>query len=290
MPRGLDHIVHAVRDLDAAAEFYRRAGFQAGARNRHPWGTHNHVVQFPGFFIEILTVAEPEKLTGEGLPRIFGGANRDAIARGDGFSMLLLESPDAEADRADFERAGVAASAVLPFSRTATLPDGGTTTVGFSLAFAADARSPHAGFAVCRQHNPAAFWKPDYQVHANGAAAVRGAVLVAANPSDHRGFLAAWTGVHDVVADTVCISVQTPRGEIAIMTPVAFGERFGVSVAADGEGLSVKGLRLAARDLDAAEAALRGGDVISLRHDGRLVVPPQAAFGATLIFEAAGGI
>ena len=168
MPRGLDHIVHAVRDLDAAAEFYRRAGFQVGARNRHPWGTHNHVVQFPGFFIEILTVAEPEKLTGEGLPRIFGGANRDAIARGDGFSMLLLESPDAEADRADFERAGIAASAVLPFSRTATLPDGGTTTVGFSLAFAADARSPHAGFAVCRQHNPAAFWKPDYQVHANG--------------------------------------------------------------------------------------------------------------------------
>ncbi|MGP8122859.1 MAG: VOC family protein, partial [Xanthobacteraceae bacterium] len=44
MSRGLDHIVHAVRGLDAAAEFYRRAGFVVGARNRHPWGTHNHIV------------------------------------------------------------------------------------------------------------------------------------------------------------------------------------------------------------------------------------------------------
>jgi catechol 2,3-dioxygenase-like lactoylglutathione lyase family enzyme len=36
MARGLDHIIHAVRDLDAAAELYRRLGFTVGARNRHP--------------------------------------------------------------------------------------------------------------------------------------------------------------------------------------------------------------------------------------------------------------
>jgi catechol 2,3-dioxygenase-like lactoylglutathione lyase family enzyme len=55
MARGLDHIVHAVRDLDAAADLYRRLGFTVGARNKHPWGTHNHVVQLSGFFIELLT-------------------------------------------------------------------------------------------------------------------------------------------------------------------------------------------------------------------------------------------
>jgi catechol 2,3-dioxygenase-like lactoylglutathione lyase family enzyme len=32
MPHGLDHIVHAVRDLDAAAEFYLGAGFTVGAQ------------------------------------------------------------------------------------------------------------------------------------------------------------------------------------------------------------------------------------------------------------------
>jgi catechol 2,3-dioxygenase-like lactoylglutathione lyase family enzyme len=71
MSRGLDHVVHAVRDLEAAAEFYRRLGFTVGARNRHAWGTHNHLVQLPGFFVELLTVAEPEKLGSDGFSALF---------------------------------------------------------------------------------------------------------------------------------------------------------------------------------------------------------------------------
>ena len=61
MARGLDHIVHAVADLDGAAQIYRQLGFTVGARNKHPWGTHNHIVQLPGFFIELLTLAEREQ-------------------------------------------------------------------------------------------------------------------------------------------------------------------------------------------------------------------------------------
>src|SRR5262245_52600057 len=79
MPRGLDHIVHAVRDLDAAADLYRRLGFSVGARNRHPWGTHNHIVQLPGFFIELLTLAEPDKIGDDGFSRLFAAYNRDFV-------------------------------------------------------------------------------------------------------------------------------------------------------------------------------------------------------------------
>jgi hypothetical protein len=288
MARGLDHIVHAVRDLDAAADVYRRAGFTVGARNRHPWGTHNHVVQFPGFFIEVLTVAEPEKLVGEGLPRIFGAANRDAIARGDGFSMLILESRDIAADIADLARAGIGASPELPFSRQAVLPDGATATVGFSLAFARDPLSPQTGFAVCRQHNPAAFWKPDYQHHANGASGVLGVVLVADNPTDHHIFLEAFTGVRDLHSSSIGLTAKTPRGEVAVMEAVSFRDEFGVLPALEGEGAALKGLRLAVADLDATERTLRAGGLTPERRVGRLVVPPQAAFGATLIFEQPG--
>ncbi len=92
MARGLDHIVHAVKDLDAAAELYRRMGFTVGARNKHPWGTHNHIVQLPGFFIELLTVGEPEKLGDDGFSKLFGRYNQDFLSRGEGLSLLILES------------------------------------------------------------------------------------------------------------------------------------------------------------------------------------------------------
>ena len=81
MPRGLDHAVHAVHDLDAAAELYRRLGFKVGARNRHSWGTHNRLVQLPGFFIELLTVAEPEKLGADGFSILFGRFNQSFLSR-----------------------------------------------------------------------------------------------------------------------------------------------------------------------------------------------------------------
>src|SRR5262249_5039190 len=105
MPRGLDHVVHAVRDLEAAAELYRRLGFTVGARNQHSWGTHNHLVQLPGFFLELLTVAEPEKLTGEGFAELFGVFNREFLAHQQGLSFIMLESEDVPADAAQFRAA-----------------------------------------------------------------------------------------------------------------------------------------------------------------------------------------
>lgn len=92
MPRGLDHVVHAVRDLDAAAQLYQRLGFTVGTRNRHPWGTHNRIVQMPGFFIELLTVAEPDRLGSDPFSALFGTFNRVFLTHHEGFSFVVVES------------------------------------------------------------------------------------------------------------------------------------------------------------------------------------------------------
>ena len=142
MPRGLDHIVHAVRDLDAAAALYRSFGFTVGARNRHPWGTHNYLVQFPGFFVELLTLAEPDKLGDDGFSTMFGAYNRDFLKRQEGLSLLILKSCDARADEAEFRAAGIAASEVMRFEREGRRPDGSPVKVAFSLTFDEDKARP----------------------------------------------------------------------------------------------------------------------------------------------------
>jgi catechol 2,3-dioxygenase-like lactoylglutathione lyase family enzyme len=155
MPGGLDHIAHAVRDLDAAAEFYRRAGFTVGARNRHPWGTHNVIVQVKEFFIELVTVAEPEKIVPYGARAFsFGAYHQDFLSAREGLSMLLLNSGNATEDARSFEAAGIGNSRVFEFGREGTKPDGTVVKLAFSLAFARDPSSPNVRFAACQHHFP----------------------------------------------------------------------------------------------------------------------------------------
>lgn len=270
MARGLDHIVHAVRDLDAAAQAYRQLGLTVGARNRHPWGTHNHLVQFPGFFIEILTVAEPEKLGGDGFSTLFGGYNRSFLERQEGFSMLILESGDAGADEREFVRARIAASSAMRFEREGKRPDGSPVQVAFSLAFARDALAPEIGLAVCQQHYPENFWNADFQHHANGATGVLGAVLVAADPAQHAVVMAAFAGAEAARPDEGEIVFATPRGEITVMTPTLFQDRFGAEAPDISQGARLAALRLADE-----------------RAGAPTVVAADQLFGATLVFEAA---
>jgi hypothetical protein len=287
MARGLDHVVHAVRDLDGAAEFYRRAGFTVGARNRHPWGTHNQIVQLPGFFIELLTVAEPDKLGDDGISELFGKFNRDFLAHNEGLPLLILESQDAQADANSFAEAGIAASEPMRFERDGKRPDGATVKLAFSLTFAANATASAIGFATCQQHYPENFWNPAFQSHANGALGIAGVVMVAGKPADHRFFLSSFSGVPDIEFGPGKLSVETPRGEIAIMDPVGFRSRFGSAAPATTSGIRLAAIRLTVADLDATEALLRAANVAFAESAGQVVIGAAAGMGATLVFEAA---
>jgi hypothetical protein len=287
MPRGLDHIVHAVRDLDSGAELYRRLGFSVGARNHHPWGTHNHVVQLPGFFVEVLTMAEPDKLGDDGFSTLFGDFNRRFLEKGEGFSLLILESTDAAADARSFAAARIAASPAMRFEREGRRPDGSPVKVAFSLAFARDALAPVHNFAVCQQHYPENFWNPAYQRHANGVTHVGGVVMVADNPSDHHIFLSAFAGERELQSSSAGVMVTTPRGDIQVMTPAAFADHFGVAAPDVADSARLAALRLVSSDMHATKGSLASGGIASIMRMDRLIVPPEQSHGATLVFEAA---
>ena len=141
MSRGIDHIVHAVRDLGAAAAFYRALGFQVRGPNRHPpeWGTENYVVQLPGTYIELLTVSDERSIA----PHVFsfGAFNRGYLARREGLAMLALRGRGAD-DRDEFRAAGIGDFDLYELLREAKRDDGSTVRLAFTLAFAVNARAP----------------------------------------------------------------------------------------------------------------------------------------------------
>jgi catechol 2,3-dioxygenase-like lactoylglutathione lyase family enzyme len=283
MSRGLDHIVHAVHDLDGAAELYRRMGFTIGARNKHPWGTHNYIVQCPGTFIELLTVAEPDKLGGDPISTLFGRFNQDYLARGEGLSLLVLESNDADADVEAFRRDGISGSDVVRFEREARRPDGTPIKVGFSLAFARDKNAPTVQFMTCQQHYPENFWNPAFQDHANGAQEIRGVVMVANDPEQNRAFASAYTGSRDFYVEPGEVSLWLPRGSFSLMTPKRFAAAFGGPVRAAGDYLQA--IRFAVTDIEAASDLMQTNGVKTRNHREGFVIDASDALGATLSFE-----
>jgi catechol 2,3-dioxygenase-like lactoylglutathione lyase family enzyme len=286
MPHGLDHIVHAVRDLDAAAEFYSNAGFTVGVRNRHPWGTHNRIVQFPGFFIELITVGEPELIVSPTARSFsFGDFTQRFLAREQGLSMLALEGKGAAADVAAFHKAGISHFEQFDFEREAKRPDGSTVKVAFSLAFASDPKAPDTGFFTCQQHHPENFWNPAFQSHPNGATDIAGVTMVAENPADHAAFLRAFCGTNDVKSNSNGIAIRTARGEIQVMDSTAYRQHFAVEPPDLTRGARLAAIRLFVRDQATVTSALDKGGIVAAKYMGNLVIPPDTACGATLIFE-----
>ncbi len=248
---------------------------------------YNYIVQFPGVFVELIAVGEPDLIPPAGPRSIsFGAFTRDFLTRGEGLSMLVLEGKGAADDAHAFRAAGIGDFDVFDFAREAKRPDGSTVKVAFSLAFAADRQAPDIGYFTCQQHYPENFWNPAFQVHPNGAIAIAGVVMVAENPADHHVFLKAFAGVNDLKSTSNGIAVETPRGVIQVMDPSAYRQHFAVEPPDVTRGARLAAIRFSAPDLSHLMSVQSKGGIVPTRRAGHLVVPPNAAFGATLIFES----
>lgn len=257
MTRGLDHLVMVVNDLEAARADYQRLGFTTTPRALHPFGTENFLVQMQGNFLEVVGIADASIIP-DHAPGVFSFArgNADFLTRREGMSSLVFQSRDARADRADFLAAGLNAYENVDFSRKATLPDGSEVTVAFSLAFVTDPEMPETTFFTCQQHAPEHFWKPAYQVHANGARHAAETLMVAPDPAAHRSFFSGTHGEDSVALQDGMVSVTTDLGSISVMTPAAFRDRFGVVTPGPAETPHFAGFRIAVEDLGKARAVL----------------------------------
>ena len=285
--RGFDHVVWTVRDLAAAARFMEQAGFRVTPRARHPWGTENHLVQLDGFFVEILGIGD-ETLIPEavGDSFSFGAFNRDFVKSREGVSMLVMESRDPAADRADFEQAGLHVYEPFSFGREAKLPDGGIRKVGFDLTFVRNDSDPAHGFFTCLNRYPENFWSAEYQTHPNGATALESVVIVCDEPAEQHIFYAAFTGRREMRATSLGITIETPRGRLHLMPPAAFASLYGIEapqIAPGGSAIAALGLRT--RDRAHLARTLREASLAAVEAPEGLVLPAGEHFGLALVFD-----
>jgi catechol 2,3-dioxygenase-like lactoylglutathione lyase family enzyme len=282
--RDLDHLVIGVADLDAAAAFYADLGFRVGARNRHPWGTENRIVQFPGAFLELITVGDATLIPPHA-PRhfSFGAFVRDALAQGEGMSMLVLESRDSTGDAEGFRSAGIGDFEPFFFERQARRPDGSEVRVAFSLAFADNPAAPNCGFFVCQQHEPQNFWNPAFQQHDNGTSALSAVFLVTPEPAAQAAFLSAFSGAESFATPEAGLRLPLPRGRLEVLTPQAAGAMLDDETGRQQAYFA--GFAVTVPDLDTVRTHLAEHG-ISHSHDGaRIVVPANAALGCAIVFE-----
>jgi hypothetical protein len=95
--------------------------------------------------------------------------------------------------------------------------------------------------------------------------------------------------MRDLHSTSIGVKAGTENGDVEVMEPVSFRDQFSVSSEVSGEGMTLNALRFVVADMAQAEALHRQNKIASRRHVGRLVIPPDVAHGATLIFEAKEG-
>jgi catechol 2,3-dioxygenase-like lactoylglutathione lyase family enzyme len=132
MLTGIDHLVIAVRDLEAATEDYRSLGFTVVPGGRHSGvGTYNALIAFADTsYIELIGFYEAREDHRWWAP----------LQRGGGLVDFCLQTGDLDGDAAALRRAGVDIGDPEPRGRTR--PDGVTVRWRFALA-----RGAHRGVA-----------------------------------------------------------------------------------------------------------------------------------------------
>ncbi|HEY6023336.1 MAG TPA: VOC family protein, partial [Pseudolabrys sp.] len=214
----------------------------------------------------------------------FGAFNRDFLVRGQGLSMLALEGRGPN-DADEFRAKGIGDFAPYEFEREGKRPDGTSVKVAFTLAFASHPNVPDIGFFTSQQHYPENFWNPEFQVHANTAGGVAGVVLVAQNPAGQLDFMRAFVGTDKSQATREGVTIKTPRGDIDVVTPIGFLQRFGVAPPQVSYGARLAALRFSVADASLLADSPTEAGIAGLYAENATVIGREDAMGAVLVFE-----
>ena len=273
---GIDHAVVMVRDLDKAAETWRRLGFTVSPRGTHSahMGTGNYTMMFEPDYLELLGVLTPTE---------HNAPARAMLEKHEGIERVAFTAIDSAAGAEEIRARGYAPLGPTDFERPVTMPDGTRSAAKFRTFQWPVAEAP-AGMRIfaCQHKTRETVWIPELMHHANGAKRLKQVLLVAPEPAREAAHLARLIDRDSRKEPDGAMSVPSgaDRADFVFLTPDQLAARYpGVSLAGLPDR-GAAGLAIAA-DLGAAEKAL---GPFGVRSGQGICVPPATANGTLLAF------
>jgi catechol 2,3-dioxygenase-like lactoylglutathione lyase family enzyme len=278
---GIDHAVVMVRDLDKAAENWRRLGFTVSPRGTHSakMGSGNYTIMLDPDYMELLGVlAETE----HNIP-----ARAFLEKRGEGIERIAFTAVDAAAGAEEIRARGFEPVGPTDFERPVMMPDGSLSAAKFRIfQWPIDEAPAGVRIFACQHKTREIVWIPEPMKHANGAKHLRQVLIVSTEPAKDAAHLARMIdGNVKVEPDgTIAVASGSDRADFVFLAKARLGRRYPEVSLAGLPERGGAGLILATSDLAAAEKAVGGAGV---RSGGGVCVPPQAANGTLLVFVRA---
>ncbi len=268
---GLDHASIAVRDLDAAAESFRRLGFALTPKGHHAeWGTANHCAMFAQDYLQLLAAEG----AGEQADRV-RAFTRDR----EGILSLSLGTEDGAAAAEALRRAGL--DVPQPRSLSRTLDDGRGTKLMFSEVPLPPEATPGASSRLVQHITAERERHPEWLVHPNGAISIASVTVIVDEPSE---LAATWDvvfGPHAATPTDNTVTVHTGRGLIFLTRPDDLTQLHPEAELDDTPPPpAIVAMALMVADTDRAAELLTGNGVeFSRDAEGTIRIPPSEACG-----------
>ncbi|TFV79776.1 VOC family protein [Bradyrhizobium frederickii] len=277
---GIDHAVIMVKDLDQAAENYRRLGFTVSPRGTHSahMGTGNYTIMFDPDYMELLGVLAA---TEHNAP-----ARAFLDKRGEGIERIAFTAVDSTAGAEEIRARGLTPIGPTDFERPVTLPDGTVSAAKFRTFMWPTAEAP-GGVRIfaCQHKTRETVWIPELMKHANAAKRIKQILIATPEPAQDAAHLGRLIDREPKADPDGAVTVPSggDRADFVYLTLEQLGKRYpGVPLA----GLAERGgaaLVLVSGDLAATERALGSAAV---RSGPAVCVPPAKANGTLLAFIA----
>lgn len=278
---GIDHAVVMVRDLDKAADNYKKLGFTVSPRGTHSahMGSGNYTIMFDPDYMELLG--------------ILAATEHNAPARaylekhGEGIERIAFTAVDSTAGAEEIRAMGFPPVGPVDFERPVTLPDGTISAAKFRVFQWPVAEAP-GGVRIfaCQHKTRETVWIPELMTHANAAKRLKQVLIASPEPAKDAAHLSRLIDREPKTEADGAVTVPSGggRADFVFLTRDQLGKRYpGVSL----DGIGERGgaaLVFISGDLAATEKALGAAAV---RSGAAVCAPPAKANGTLLAFVAA---